>query len=79
MRSKVLQIWLNVINANALPLPRRQKVVDLVVGRLQDKSSSVRKYAIQVVTALLRNNPFAEKVFLATALKVSVLTHFLCV
>ena len=72
VRSKVLQIWLNVINANALPLPRRQKVVDLVVGRLQDKSSSVRKYAIQVVTALLRNNPFAEKVFLATALKVSV-------
>ena len=62
VRSKVLQIWLNIINANALPLPRRQSVVDLVVGRLQDKSSSVRKYAIQVVTALLRNNPFGEKV-----------------
>ena len=62
VRSKVLQIWLAVIQARALPLPRYQTIVELVIGRLHDKSSSVRKYAIQVVTALLRNNPFADNV-----------------
>ena len=62
VRSKVLQIWLSIVNAKALPLPRQQTVAELVIGRLKDKSSSVRKYAIQVVTALLRHNPFAANV-----------------
>ncbi|CAH1774609.1 unnamed protein product [Owenia fusiformis] len=63
-RSKVLQIWLNIVKEKALPLPRQQHVVELVIGRLQDKSSSVRKNAIQLVTALLRSNPFAAKLSL---------------
>ncbi|XP_060583069.1 condensin complex subunit 1-like isoform X2 [Ruditapes philippinarum] len=61
VRSKVLQIWLLVVNAKCLPLPHQENLLCLVIGRLQDKSSSVRKYAIQLITALLKNNPFAAK------------------
>ncbi|XP_053379231.1 condensin complex subunit 1-like [Mercenaria mercenaria] len=61
VRSKVLQIWLLIVNAKCLPLPHQENLLRLVIGRLQDKSSSVRKYAIQLITALLKNNPFAAK------------------
>ncbi|XP_013415078.1 condensin complex subunit 1-like isoform X2 [Lingula anatina] len=61
VRSKVLQVWLTVVNEKALPLPRQHHLVDLVIGRLQDRSSQVRKYAVQLITALLRSNPFAAK------------------
>ena len=46
----------------ALPLPRQHELLKLVIGRLNDKSSQVRKYAIQLISALLRTNPFAAKV-----------------
>lgn len=61
VRSKVLQIWLSIVNAKCLPLPHQENLLQLVIGRLQDKSSAVRKYAIQLITALLKNNPFAAK------------------
>lgn len=52
------------MNEKALPLPRQHQLLDLVIGRLQDKSSSVRKCALQLLTAVLRMNPFAAKVCL---------------
>ncbi|XP_055958438.1 condensin complex subunit 1 isoform X2 [Patella vulgata] len=61
VRSRVLQIWLNIVNEKCLPLPRQENLVNLILGRLQDKSSSVRKYAIQLMIALMKNNPFASK------------------
>ncbi|XP_071110071.1 condensin complex subunit 1-like [Haliotis cracherodii] len=61
VRSKVLQIWLTIVNEKCLPLPRQEHLVAKVIGRLQDKSSQVRKYAIQLMTALLKCNPFAAK------------------
>ena len=72
VRSKVLQLWLGVVSGGALPLTRQHSLLELVIGRLQDKSSQVRKYAIQLTTALLRNNPFAAKVIQ----KVSLLTKY---
>lgn len=63
VRSKVLQIWLSIVNEKCLPLPHQENLLCLVIGRLKDKSSSVRKYAIQLITALLKNNPFAAKVY----------------
>ena len=33
----------------------------MVAGRIQDKSSNVRKAAVQLLTSLLRGNPFAAK------------------
>ncbi|CAG5117955.1 unnamed protein product [Candidula unifasciata] len=61
VRSKVLQIWLHVVTEKCLPLLRQESVMTLVVGRLNDKSSIVRKHAIQLVTALLKSNPFAAQ------------------
>ena len=40
----------------------QDKVLTLVIGRLQDKSSQVRKNSIQLVTAFIKCNPFAAKV-----------------
>nr|KAG5706434.1 hypothetical protein BaRGS_032827 [Batillaria attramentaria] len=57
VRSKVLQIWLTIVSEKV----RQEALVGLVLGRLQDKSSQVRRYAIQLLTAVLRCNPFAAK------------------
>lgn len=61
VRSKVLQIWLNIVNEKCLPLTWQDKVLTMVIGRLQDKSSQVRKNSIQLVTAFIKCNPFAAK------------------
>ena len=41
--------------------PRQHRVLELAAGRLQDKSSNVRKAAVQLLTTLLQSNPFAAK------------------
>ncbi|XP_014671209.1 PREDICTED: condensin complex subunit 1-like [Priapulus caudatus] len=64
VRSKVLQIWLRICNENAIPLPRQHELLKLVSGRLEDKSSNVRKAAIQLLGAYLKCNPFAAKLSL---------------
>ena len=46
----------------AVPLPRVHTEVMLVAGRLRDKSSSVRKNALQLLSAWLTHNPFSGKV-----------------
>ncbi|KAK3602734.1 hypothetical protein CHS0354_017179 [Potamilus streckersoni] len=74
VRSKVLQIWLNIVNEKCLPLNRQGSLLHLVLGRLQDKSSQVRKSAIQLITNLLKSNPFAAKLS-AEELKVSYETE----
>lgn len=45
-----------------LPLSHQEELTGLVVGRLNDKAANVRRYAIQLLTALLQMNPFAHKV-----------------
>ncbi|XP_076315224.1 condensin complex subunit 1-like isoform X2 [Tachypleus tridentatus] len=64
VRSKVLQIWNQLCTEKAVPLPRQDNLLDLIIGRLHDKASSVRKYAIQFLTAFLQGNPFAAKLTL---------------
>ena len=61
-RSKALQVWLQLCHAKAIPLPRQKHILDLVLGRLKDKSSQVRKNALQLLTAFVTGNPFASKV-----------------
>ena len=53
------QIWSKLCSANAIPLKRQQRLLQLVIGRLHDKSSNVRKQAVQLLTTLLQCNPFA--------------------
>ena len=40
------------------PDSRQYKILNLVVGRLQDKSSNVRKQAVLLLTSLLQCNPY---------------------
>jgi len=61
VRSKVLQIWHNIVIEQCLPLLQQESLMKLVVGRLRDKSSIVRRNALQLLTALLKLNPFAAK------------------
>ena len=52
LHSSSCSIW------QAIPLPRLKVVLELAVGRLRDKSSLVRKNAVQLLTTLLTRNPF---------------------
>ncbi|CAL4065931.1 unnamed protein product, partial [Meganyctiphanes norvegica] len=61
VRSKVLGVWQELVVEKAVPLARQKHVMSLVLGRLKDKSSNVRKHAIQLLTAFLKGNPFAAK------------------
>ncbi|XP_042208169.1 condensin complex subunit 1-like [Homarus americanus] len=65
VRTKVLQIWNELITEKSVPLRRQHHVLKLVLGRLQDKSSTVRKNAVQLLTAFVKGNPFAAKLPLA--------------
>ncbi|XP_059092288.1 condensin complex subunit 1-like isoform X2 [Tigriopus californicus] len=58
VRTSVLQIWTKLCSAKAIPLNRQQRLLKLVMGRLHDKSSNVRKQAVQLLTALLQCNPY---------------------
>ena len=58
VRSSVLQVWSRLCMAEAIPLSRRDRLLRLVIGRLQDKSSNVRKQSVQLLTALLQCNPY---------------------
>ena len=61
VRSHVLQIWVKLCRDKCIPLTRQHSVLELCVGRLRDKSSNVRKAAVQLLTTLLESNPFAAK------------------
>jgi len=61
VRSHVLQIWGKLCKDKCIPLARQHRVLELAAGRLQDKSSNVRKASVQLLTTLLESNPFAAK------------------
>ena len=58
VRSSVLQVWGRLCTSKAIPLSRQERLLRLVIGRLQDKSSNVRKQSVQLLTALLQCNPY---------------------
>jgi condensin complex subunit 1 len=64
VRSKVLQIWLKLFKEQVIPLSRLQQLIPLIVGRLHDKSSIVRRHAIQFLSAVLCANPYSAKLSL---------------
>jgi condensin complex subunit 1 len=49
----------------AIPLTRLRKLMDLVISRVEDKSSVVRKQAIVLLTNMMKCNPFGDKVGIA--------------
>ncbi|CAB4059470.1 YCS4 [Lepeophtheirus salmonis] len=58
VRSSVLSIWSKLCVAKSIPLGRQYSVLKLTMGRLLDKSSNVRKQAVQLLTSLLQCNPY---------------------
>lgn len=61
VRSKVLQLWHKLCSHQAIPLTLQHKVLVLTTNRLKDKSSNVRKHAIQLLIALMQGNPYAAR------------------
>jgi condensin complex subunit 1 len=61
VRQKALQIWCRLKVEDAVPLAWLIEIVDLATGRLDDKSSLVRKQAIQLIKNYLEQNPYAAK------------------
>ncbi|KAK9839654.1 hypothetical protein WJX81_003584 [Elliptochloris bilobata] len=60
-RARVMQTWAHLVSANALPLGHYLCVTRLAIGRLEDKSSLVRKAALQLLGELLASNPFGPR------------------
>jgi hypothetical protein len=60
VRAKVLQVCGYLCELKAMPLRRRSDIVELVLGRLRDKSSYVRKKAIQNLIMFIRTHPFSK-------------------
>jgi condensin complex subunit 1 len=58
-RAKVMQQWCLLTSQRAVPLSFLSKLTHVGVSRLKDKSSIVRKYAVQLVTSMLEFNPFS--------------------
>lgn len=64
VRAKALSIWWQMKQDNAVPLIWLSPVVKLAVGRLEDKSTLVRKSAIHLIKSYLERNPYAAKLSL---------------
>ncbi|BFF96257.1 condensin complex subunit 1 [Drosophila madeirensis] len=69
VRSKALHIWVHLKTQHAIPLNYLSKVVAEAVGRLEDKSSLVRKAAMQLIKSTLESNPFSSKLSLEELLQ----------
>jgi len=65
---KILIITNYFCREKVVPLKILPNITDAALGRLEDKATQVRKYAIQLLTNLLEFNPFASD------LKLSVFT-----
>lgn len=59
-RAGVLKVWLGLVEQRALPHTRIGSVTEIAADRLQDKSSLVRKAALQLLAVLLENNPLTS-------------------
>ncbi|KAL4434047.1 hypothetical protein ABPG75_000488 [Micractinium tetrahymenae] len=60
-RVAVLQTWEYLAEHRAIPLGHWRSVTAIAKGRLEDKSSLVRKEALRLLQALMLHNPFGPK------------------
>ncbi|KAH8258183.1 hypothetical protein KR038_007382 [Drosophila bunnanda] len=61
VRSKVLSIWHHLKVQHAIPLNFIINVLSEAIGRLEDKSSLVRRAAMQLIKSALESNPYSSK------------------
>lgn len=57
-RSKALQCWITLTEAGLVPNRLFPVLADMAASRLEDRTAAVRKYAAQLLVALLKCNPF---------------------
>lgn len=62
VRAKVFQHFYRLQKENAIPIKNQNTVLEAAVLHLRDKYCSVRKWAIQCVTAFLSHNIFSANV-----------------
>ena len=63
VRSRCLQIWQQLAIAKVIPVGRLvDSLLEKTCGRLQDKSSIVRKCAVQFLSVCLQGNPYSSNV-----------------
>jgi condensin complex subunit 1 len=60
-RARVLQTWSAMAEKKAIPLSHWLVVADLGIGRLGDRTASVRKAAMNLLATMLGFNPFAPQ------------------
>lgn len=58
-RAHVLKIWASLLDSNSVPVRRYGTVCEIALDRLNDKTSSVRKNAVSLLSSLIENNPFS--------------------
>lgn len=63
VRSKVLQIWQKLCLSKSVPISRMNHLLELAIGRLNDKSTNVKKQAIHLIKNLLETNPYSAQVY----------------
>lgn len=74
-RSKVFQVWSSLVEERKVPALRiSRNLIPLARDRLQDKSSLVRKQAIQLLTIMVVQNPWGPTVELSTDQSQKTLT-----
>ncbi|KAL6841826.1 hypothetical protein ACP4OV_028338 [Aristida adscensionis] len=60
-RSRVLQVWAELCEENSISIGLWNEVASIASGRLEDKSSIVRKSALQLLITMLQHNPFGPQ------------------
>ncbi|KAF3778480.1 Condensin complex subunit 1 [Nymphaea thermarum] len=60
-RSKVLQVWADLCEEHAVSIGLWNEVALVAVGRLEDKSTLVRKSALNLLITMLQYNPFGPQ------------------
>lgn len=65
-RSRVLQVWAELCEQHCLSIGLWNEVAEVAAGRLEDKSSIVRKSALYLLIMMLQHNPFGPQLRIAS-------------
>lgn len=82
-RGKAVHVWKRLCEFSKIPLSRIDRVVELIVERLMDKASYVRKQAIQFLTVFIEvnqytlkfSNDFLQEIFETEKAKLEAITR----
>ncbi|MDP2434512.1 MAG: hypothetical protein Q8P67_02085 [archaeon] len=64
VRSKVTKVWSSIAESGAIPIDLFAPLSKMVVGRIEDSASNVRKGSLALLCNLMRFNPFGANLSL---------------